>query len=440
MGQIRVNIKHRVSNAAIKPDVRNGRDVLVVPSAVAKFNTVLNGILYPEDELKNSYLGINETTAPLGHPVINNQHVSARSPVAINQFHIGAHNENARIEGDRILADMILDVEYAKRHPDGQRLLDAINSGKPISTSTGLYMEREDAPEGAEYNYIGRNYSWDHVAVLLDEEPAIDTSSGVGLMVNSAGDHEEVEVINSELELNDALPGSMEDMRKALREAVEAKYGNGFVDDFNGESLIFFQMDDEKGDTSYKIGYSVLDGQIQISDERQEVQRKTTWESVTNTIRNTLSKMFGTSPDATKATGLTANQSTGESEMTVTKEAFDALATKVDALVANAEKQPSVADQITEALKPVTDQLQANAEADKAKAAAEKATAVETVVNAKLATQEEAEALDLPALNILARNAAPGKKTAGIVGGSPVINGEQDSWADYDLNANMEAK
>src|SRR5690554_3982949 len=121
--QIRVNIRHRVDNAAIRKEQRDGRDVWILPSAVAKFDTVLNGIFYPRDELEASYQGINRTPAPLGHPMINNQHVSARDPEAINRYHIGAHNENARIQGDRIMADMVLDVEYAQRHPEGQRLL-----------------------------------------------------------------------------------------------------------------------------------------------------------------------------------------------------------------------------------------------------------------------------------------------------------------------------
>lgn len=351
MSQIRVNIKSRVQNAAIKPDKRNGRDVLVIPSAVAKFDSVLNGIFYPKDELENSYTGINGTTAPLGHPMISNMYVPARSPEAINQFHIGAHNENARIEGDRILADMILDVEYAKRHPDGQRLLDAINDGKPVSTSTGLMMEREDAPEGSDYQFIGRNYNWDHVAVLLDEAPAIGTEAGIGLMVNSAG--EQVEVVNSELEMDDDLLTMMAWEMVSEYDKAEKRQRNG--------SLV---------------------------------------ERIKNAVR---AVMNGNKPED-EATGLTANQSTGDSEMTVTKEAFDALNAKVDALVANAEKQPSVAEQITEALKPVTEQLQANAEAEKAKVEAEKTTLVETVVEAKLATEEEAKALDVNALRIMARN------------------------------------
>ena len=199
--QIRVNIKHRVNNAAIKREQRNGRDVIVVPSAVAKFDTVLNGIMYPRAELEASYQQLEGLPAPLGHPVVNNQFVSARTPEAINGFWAGAWNTNPRIEGDRIFADKVIDVEFAQNSENGRKLMAAINEGKPISTSTGLLMQREPAPEGADYEWVGNSFAFDHDAILISETPAISTADGVGMMVNSAG--EQVEVVNSELEMDD---------------------------------------------------------------------------------------------------------------------------------------------------------------------------------------------------------------------------------------------
>jgi len=400
MSQIRVNIKHRVANSAIRRETRNGREVIVVPSAVARFDTVLNGIMYPEAELRASYEQINNLPAPLGHPVVNSQYVSARDPEAINQFWVGAWNTAARIDGDRILAEKVVDVETAQATERGQALIKAINDGDPISTSTGLMMERDPAPEGAGYDWIGRNFVFDHDAILLNETPAIGTAEGVGMMVNSAG--ERVEVVNSELVLNEELPGSIEDMRKALQQAAEEKYGNGFIDDFNADSIIFFQME---GDKTYKIGYGVMDGEIKLSDQRQEVQRKTTWEAVTNTIRNTLSKMFGTMPSShNEADGLTTNSQTSNGEPHMTKEEIQAaLAEQADALKTNQ------ADAIAEAIKPLQDKIDALESEKQAAADAEHATAVEAVVNAKLMGEDEAKALPTAALNALA-NAAP--KTA----------------------------
>lgn len=429
--QIRVNIKHRVTNTAIRKEERDGREVIVVPSVVAKFNTVLNDIFYGEDELRKSYQQVNGLPAPLGHPVINGQYVSARSPEAINRHWAGAWNEGARIDGDVIRADKLIDVETANESERGRRLLQAIEAGEPISTSTGLLMEREPAPEGMEAKWVGMNFMFDHDAILLDEAPAISPEDGVGMMVNADGT--EVEVVNSELKLNEELPGSMEDMRRALKRAVEEKYGNGFIDDFNGESVIFFHMDDDK---TYKIGYSVMDGKLQISDERKEVQRKTTWEAVTNTIRNTLSKMFGASPgDTKKAPGLNVNSSkTSEVEMTP-EELQAALDKQAESLTAAFNAK--IDEAVKAAVDPVQEKLTAmNAEREAAQKA-EHDKAVEAVVNAKLLEQEEAEAMPVAALNSLLKAS---KKAAPLAPGMSVNGSEQDAWADYDLNANMEAK
>ena len=89
MSNIRVNIRHKVANSAIRSEQRNGREVIVVPSAVAKFDSVLNGIFYPREELESSYKGIERTPAPLGHPMIGNTYAPARDPEAINTHHIG---------------------------------------------------------------------------------------------------------------------------------------------------------------------------------------------------------------------------------------------------------------------------------------------------------------------------------------------------------------
>jgi hypothetical protein len=397
--QIRVNIKHRVNNAAIKREQRNGREVIVVPSAVAKFDTVLNNIFYPRAELEASYQQLEGLPAPLGHPVVNNQFVSARTPEAINGFWAGAWNTNPRIEGDRVFADKVIDVEFAQNSENGRKLLAAINEGEPISTSTGLLMQREPAPEGADYEWVGNSFVFDHDAWLLNEAPAIGTDAGVGVFVNSAG--EQVEVVNSELVLNDMLPGSMEEMRRELNRVAEEKYGNGYVDDFNADSVIFYQMEDDK---AYKIGYGVMDGQIQLSDERQEVQRKTTWETVTNAFRNTLSKMFGTAPSKlNEAAGLQTNSQTSTEEPQMTTEELQAMLDK-QAETLQANQAQAIASAVSEAVKPLQDKLDAiNAEAE-ATAKAEKEQLEATVVEAKLATEDEARALDVNALRIMARN------------------------------------
>ncbi len=68
---------------------------------------------------------------------------------------------------------------------------------------------------------------------------------------------------------------------------------------------------------------------------------------------------------------------------------------------------------------------------------AEHDKAVEAVVNAKLMDKEEAEPMPTAALNALVKAS---KKAAPLAPGMATNGGEQDAWADYDMNANMEAK
>lgn len=183
----------------IKRVKREGRETIILPSYAAKADTVLNGILYPKDELEASFAGLNRTPAPLGHPLINGKFVPALDPEALARNHVFAWNENARWDGERIALDVVIDEARAKESEGGRTVLNAIEKQEPISTSTGLLCNLGD-PIGDGHDSVARDIHWDHVALLLDEEPAISTNEGVGIFVNSKQDATEIEVINSALE------------------------------------------------------------------------------------------------------------------------------------------------------------------------------------------------------------------------------------------------
>lgn len=345
--QIRVNIKHRVTNSAIRKEERDGREVIVVPSVVAKFNTVLNDIFYPEDELRKSYQQVNGLPAPMGHPVINGQYVSARDPEAINRHWAGAWNANARIDGDVIRADKLIDVETANESERGRRLLQAIEAGEPISTSTGLLMEREPAPEGAEYKWRGMNFSFDHDAILLDEAPAISPEDGVGMMVNG----EQVEVVESELNTDDDML-----------------------------TMMAWEM---------------------VERNESDKKRKRN-ESLVEKVKNAIRGAFRSTMLEEEAAGLNVNS---DEDQSMTPEELKA------ALDQQAENLTAAFNaKLDETVKPLQEQIEAmNAEREEA-AKAEHAAAVEAVVNAKLLDEEEAEAMPTAALNSLvkaSKKAAP---------------------------------
>ena len=214
--RVLVNVTTKADRANIRHEVRNGRDVIIVPSATLPDNVVMNGILYPPEEIASAFKSLHRTPAPLGHPSINGKFVSALDPEGINLGWIGAWNENVRQEKGRVLLDKVIDVARAKESAGGRAVLAAVESGDPIHTSTGLLCNLEAANGNVEHKFIARNIEFDHDAILLDEEGAATPDQGVGMMVNSAG--EEIEVINSMLEDADRdLDWAVESAVRALK-------------------------------------------------------------------------------------------------------------------------------------------------------------------------------------------------------------------------------
>jgi hypothetical protein len=202
MTQTRVNIKAKVNSASIRRERRNGRDVIIVPSATLPDNVVMNGVRYPAEEIARSYASLNRTPAPLGHPTVEGAFVSAKDPEGLARGWVGAWNENVRRENGRVYLDKVIDVEQASQLTGGKAVLAAIDKGEPIHTSTGLYAIFEpvtNATDGAQYT--ARDIVFDHDAILIGEEGAATPAQGVGMMVNKAvaPDGAQVSVVNSSM-------------------------------------------------------------------------------------------------------------------------------------------------------------------------------------------------------------------------------------------------
>lgn len=176
----------------------------------------MNGIRYPAEEIAKSYQTLNRTPAPFGHPFLDNQSVSAFDPEAINIFHIGAWNENARQEDGRVKLDKVIDVERAKSTENGQRVLDAIENGDPIHTSTGLTAMLEALENDDEADFSASDLEFDHDAILIDEEGAATPEQGVGMLVNGKN----LSVINSSLEedLDEQMDWAIRSLMRTMEE------------------------------------------------------------------------------------------------------------------------------------------------------------------------------------------------------------------------------
>lgn len=352
--QIRVNWTTKVNQASIRKEKRNGKEVLIIPSATLPDNVVMNGGLYPAEEIEAGYRSLEGTPAPLGHPQVNGQFVPATNAEAINNFWVGAHNENVRRENGRVLLDKVVDIEVANRTEDGRRLLEAINQSKPIHTSTGLLLNREDV-EGESFNWIARNMVFDHDAILLDEPGAATPDQGVGMMVNSDGD--QITVVNVMYE---------DDQRNRLE-------------------FIAQQMIDMK------------------EDEERNQRRSGMMSRFVDMLRDML--------QSDQATGLQPKSNSQESDdMTPKdkKELLDAISSLKQPVVNADETAKAIGAAIAEANKPLVDAVNKLTAESQAKEAAQKQDLIDTVVNSNMVSKETAETLPITALQEMAANCKPG--------------------------------
>lgn len=183
---VRVLMAYQVNASSIRRETHNGREHIVVPSYTLPSDIVMNSGLYPHDEIEKAYHTLEGTLAPAGHPVVNGTYVSAMTPEALNAYYVGAWNRSVKREGNRIYVEKIIDVETAQQTEKGRAILDAINKGEPIHTSTGIFLQQEMTPNAKGYKWIARNMQMDHDAILIGEIGAATPAEGVGMLVNVA--------------------------------------------------------------------------------------------------------------------------------------------------------------------------------------------------------------------------------------------------------------
>ena len=344
MKQTRINIRALVNKAQIRRERRSGRDVIVVPSVTLPDNVVMNGIRYQPEEIARSYMGLNNTPAPLGHPYIDGQFLSASDPRAVPRNSIGAWNENVRRENGRVYVDKVIDVEFAKQLEGGRNVLNAIEAGDPIHTSTGLYSILRPVKGVEGVTADATDIVFDHDAILLGEDGAATPEQGVGMLVNKAQapDGQYVDVVNS------ALADAQEELDEAIDCAIQA---------------------------AAKVE------RVPLIDRIRSV--------IMDTIRGSQS----------------ASIIQTESEMTVTQEQYDTLVQQVKDMQASIPA--TVANAVAEAVKPLVDAQLAIANAAKATADAELAGLRTQIVASHVMGEDAAGELTLNAARALVANAKP---------------------------------
>lgn len=376
--QTLVNMTFKVNNSKIRREKRSGRDVIIVPSATLPDNVVMNGIMYPAAEIDAGYESLHMAPAPYGHPQANEKFVSARTPEGINMGWIGAHNENPRREGGRVLVDKVIDVEVAESTPRGRRVLEAINEEKPIHTSTGIICKLHACSSGGAEKEA-RDIFVDHDAFLLYESGAATPDQGVGVFVNSSG--VEMEVINS---FSDEVEREIEWASETVLRALEKKGNIPMLERIKSVLMGVFPEGQNNSETE--------EGEAEMADQ-----------------------------DLSKLSAQLENM-----QESITK-SLDGLG-------------DTITNAMKEGMKPVSDQLESIQNAAKQADEQKRTTLVNKLIKVNM-FEDADEAKDIPLAtleNMVDRHCTKGK-AAGINNATSEAEAE-DEFKDVDLNANRKTE
>lgn len=336
--KVMVQCASLVKKDAVIRKVIDGVEHIIISSFTLPDNIVMNGILYPADEIANSFASLERTLAPIEHPSDSNGNfISANDPTAIHNFHGGAFNQNVRQENGRIHIDKVINVVEAQKTERGKRLLDRIEeietneNPRPIHTSTGVFLVPEEVElqandAGQEFTLIAREMVFDHDAILLDNIGAAQPHQGVGMAVNADGEECEVntflnqEVVTAPTPDEDEM--SHEEIRTELQEAIRQPPLNGdWVVRVYSKTFIF-----EAGDKLFSAPYTIVEKKAIIMGVLLPVERDETFkpkvnkqdddmckEVIVNALKEANIKTEGLDDDALLAeyNKLQANQSDG---------------------------------------------------------------------------------------------------------------------------------
>lgn len=389
---MQVNITTQVNAQAIRREIHNGREHLVLPSYTLPANVVMNGGLYSESEIDKHYQGLEGTLAPLGHPQINGEYVSAFSPEGINAYHVGAWNRNVKKSGNRVYAEKWVDVETANQTEGGRELLARVNAivnGEdvpPIHTSVAAFLDQlqpNEQQQAQGIQWIAKINRMDHDAILLHEVGAAQPDQGVGLMVNA-------DAAQPVKPAGNTLTGmSYRERERALDFAARNQFTTNaddplWIADFSDSQAVIVA----NGAAGRVYAYTVHpNGEITF-DAADEPEQPETWVSV---VTNKIKSIFKPQGDAPEI-----NQTTEGEQMPLTSEEMSQIGQMVgEAVAANVEQATAPLRESIAALKANQDELANTLTANSRAEEQQKREAIAAAYGDVVANSLKGEALDM---------------------------------------------
>ena len=388
MNRLQVNVLTTINSASnISEQVIDGDLHYVIKNVTPLCDDiVMNGGLYPAEEIRNSYHGLNGNPAPYNHPMVDGSFVSAHNIRAVNQYHVGAWIENASHDGGKVLVDLKVNKVIAERSEKGQELLGRIEAlmnsaegAEPIHVSTGLLLNREAAEgtsKGKKYTWIARNMEWDHLAILPPGVPGAGTpEDGVGIFATNG---EQIERITVNLE-DSTVPD--ESANKINYKSWLHKAINYIT---NKSDLSFENISEQiRQILKAEVGEDVWPYIVAVYDDRVGFEIKGQIFQQFYIVEDDVVKLVGERVKAVYKTELEPVKST-EGEISMTNEELQSAVAEATKLAVNEALKPvqEKLDSVTAELTDVKGKLAANAEQEE--------TAMRAAIIAELKLPESA--------------------------------------------------
>lgn len=423
----RIHILTAVNAGAVS---KTGSTYTIAGVCGATDGIVMNGTLYPADQLASGAKTLEGKPAPAGHPKnAAGQYISALNGEALLSAYAGAVCRNARHEGGRTLVDVVINEAQAKASDAGAKLIERLDAAlngtsvEPIHVSTGLVAEMVAAngeSRGKKYTRVATNIQYDHLAILLNERGAGTPDDGVGMWLNSAGEPEEIERAEFDPAPADRrFEGLTGWIRKLLGNSSELSFDqirdglyralpeNAWILEVFDRYAIWSDRDNRMFRQSYAVD---AEGSVAFAGDAVEVTRSVKYEEVSNHQKANIVKE--TILAALNAAGI---KTEGLSDAGLL-DAYNQLQVK------------PVREQLTEVAGKLAT-IEANARA--AEEAERTTLATELAVNSLL-TVDDLKALPLARLREL-KAAKPA--AAGLLTGNAGAPKPGEEFAAYDLNA-----
>ena len=207
-----INILSSIKKTQIKD---TGKSFVIEGIPVTVDNSVMNRVLYPKDENEKGLPSLIGKPLSLSHPEIDGEFATAREGKGLLDFFSGGVVTNVYRDGGIWYANAEIKKSLLKAQDESGRYEQALLNKDNIGVSTGLVFETNSESgevEGEEYDHIAINQVYDHLALLLDEEPAggeatvmrfNSKSKDIGVKIN--------QISNSQQQTNGVLKNKADD-------------------------------------------------------------------------------------------------------------------------------------------------------------------------------------------------------------------------------------